>query len=253
MFLNDVYICNLCYELIEGREVLSSHYRTCHHRRYVVANKLPVHICKSCGSLFLHRRYGKKIPQDYCCQPCYLESANPFNDPKTVALKVLPRLLRGENNPSKRPEVRAIISAKLTGRDAWWMRGSNSVAKRASVREAIRANALKRWGDPKIRASLLVCVRDGGMFGWSVEGSKHLSLKHKVLSALESKGYVVSFEVPVKAGEWYIVDVLGKKESETVAVECGDCKKEKITALKSVFNKVFHVSYKNKIEEVLVL
>lgn len=253
IFLEDTYICNLCYELIEGRENLNEHYRSYHQRRYLVPNKKPVHVCKSCGSLFLHRRYPGKTPHDYCCQQCYLENANPFSDPQIVATKVLPRLLRGESNVSKRPEVRAAISAKLTGRDAWWLRGDNSPSRRPETRAIIRKNALKRWSNEKWAASLLVQVRNGGLFGWSVESPKHLALKAAASELLASNGYSVEAEVPVKAGKWYVVDVLGCKGSESVVVECGDCLEDKLAALRTVYSRVFHVGYKSKLEEVLVL
>lgn len=48
--------------------------------------------------------------------------------------------LLGMNNPSKRPEVRAKISAKLKGRDAPWTIGDKNVAKRPEVKEKIRNN-----------------------------------------------------------------------------------------------------------------
>jgi hypothetical protein len=41
--------------------------------------------------------------------------------------------------------------------------------------------------------------------------------------------------VPYKAGfKWYVIDVVAKHATncDTIAVECGDCKKDKIEALK---------------------
>lgn len=210
-------------------------------------NKLPplIVVCKGCGKEFVASRKSRTV---YCSRSCYLTTSNPSKNP--IVIEKIRQLLRDPNiNPSKRIEVRVKISKKLKGRDAYWVAG---ISKRPEVRKKISDTHKANW--PERSKNLLWKLRDGGAFGYSVESPAHISLKESAIKLLKSNGYKTYIEKPIRVfAKWYIADVLGKKGKHTVVIECGDCKKSKLANLALVVNKVFHVSYKDKLEEVVVL
>lgn len=205
-------------------------------------------VCRGCGKDFESRRYH----QQYCTQSCYLTNDNPRKNPLVIE-KIRAKLRDPLINPSKRPEVRALISMKLKGRDAPWTKGENNVSKRPDVREKIKQSLLYRWRNTEFAERMLISCRDGGIFGVSVEGPEHARLKVMVLRYLGLKGYMAELEKPVRiAHKWYIVDVVGQRNNTNIAVECGDCKTKKLNALETYFNKVLHLPYEVKNKEAIL-
>lgn len=242
MVLDGVYMCGVCCDLVYGFDTLKLHNRLVHNNNRTPHNKAPVQICEGCGSLFLRKRCGYKAPQLYCCQSCYLEHSNPRKDTKVIEKIAMGN--RGSFNASKRPEVRKLISDKLTGRDAYWLCGYKLSDK---TRRIISEKAKMRWQDPKWAYDVIVRNINGYDFGYAIEGLEHQLIKKRVKEGLECAGYSVYQETPVKIeGHWYIIDILGISDGGVVsiAVECGDCKSEKLTMLRKKFDVVEHISYK---------
>ena len=215
-------------------------------------NKKPELVCEGCGRLFPYRYSPYRITgSKYCSRDCYLKTNNPSKNPD-VLKKISETLKRSDVNPSKRLEVRQLISDKMKGRDAWWMKGDNNCAKRLDVREKISTQVAKRWGNKEWAEKMLIIFRDGGMFGVSVESKRHYKMKSDCARYLDSKGYDIEVEKPVSVNyKWYIVDVVGTLDSQNIAIECGDCKEKKLKALGGIFDKVIHIPYGNKLMEVL--
>lgn len=244
-------MCGRCYELCYSFSELKQHNKEVHNNNHLPHNKAPIQVCESCGSLFLRKRYSYKSPQLYCCQGCYLETSNPRKSPSIIA-KIADKN-RGEHNASKRTEVRALISAKLKGRDAWWTRGELSSSKRLDVREKIGEAKVAQWQDDEWVSEMLVTFRDGGLFGYSVEGVEHHQMKEYVVNHFGRLGFKSEKEKPIKiGGEWFIVDVVVFRNGKgDMAVECGDCKLSKLEKLRLKYPIVLHIPYGENIKEVL--
>lgn len=208
-------------------------------------NKKPPTVCRGCGVEFPYKHYANGGGK-YCTRKCYLKNDNPFNDPD-IKIKILANLPKGDDNPSKRPEVRAKISKALKGRDAYWMRGRKaSPETSAKISEALKI----RWRNKKWAARHLIVMRDNGVFGKSVESFAHSDMKVTVGFIFIRNDYDILMEHPVLVGDkWYIVDVVGFNNNRQIAVECGDCKVAKLDALEQIFDKVVHIPYGLKIKE----
>jgi len=80
------------------------------------------------------------------------------------------------------------------------------------------------------------------------ESKAHKILKEKALNFLKEQGYIAFQEYRVRIdGKLFIVDVVGFKDNESIAIECGRTCYSKIEKLKKVFSKVKRFLYTSKI------
>jgi len=80
------------------------------------------------------------------------------------------------------------------------------------------------------------------------ESEAHLELKERAIYWLRDRGYSTSTETQICIeGKSYRVDVVGYKDGESIAIECGRTKHSKIEALKKVFTEVKRFYYTSKI------
>jgi Holliday junction resolvase len=76
----------------------------------------------------------------------------------------------------------------------------------------------------------------------------HKILKEKAVEQLRKEGYDVFLEYYVKiGGKVFIVDVVGFKDDEAVAIECGRTSHKKIEKLREYFTEVIHYNYTSTI------
>jgi Holliday junction resolvase len=76
------------------------------------------------------------------------------------------------------------------------------------------------------------------------ESEAHLILKREVLNMLREQGYTAVQEYWVTVGKQrFRVDVVGFKDEESIAIECGRTSYKKIQQLKLVFTKVERALY----------
>jgi hypothetical protein len=196
--------------------------------------------CSGCNKEFFTRIESQK----YCSHVCYLRNGNGF---VKWNREVRALAIRGENNPAKRLDVRKKLSDKLTGRKTPWLEGEMNPSKRPEVRQKISQGLLEHYKNDKWRENIYITQRKDGM-GFSVESERHIKLKISAKKTLESDGFVVTLEKPIKLhGRWYIIDVFGEKENMKVIVECGYITKEKLADLRSVFDDVRHIPYPEEI------
>lgn len=80
------------------------------------------------------------------------------------------------------------------------------------------------------------------------ESEAHLELKERAIYWLRDRGYSTSTETQICIeGKIYRVDVVGFKDGESIAIECGRTKHSKIEDLKKVFTEVKRFYYTSRI------
>ena len=80
--------------------------------------------------------------------------------------------------------------------------------------------------------------------GYDYETSKHIFLKNHEAQRLESLGYSIQKESWVTInGTHYKIDIVGRKNERSIAVEVGLCKEEKLSNLRQAFDQVVHIPY----------
>jgi len=129
-------------------------------------------------------------------------------------------VLKGEKNPSKRPEVKLKISKALKGTTKTALPGDRNPSKKPEVRKKLREIALKRWHDPNDNRKFL--KGENGILhdektkqrigkGLSIKPN---TLEKKVIDILESLG-VFSKDITVYDKWKYVGDgkisIAGKK------------------------------------------
>lgn len=75
----------------------------------------------------------------------------------------------------------------------------------------------------------------------SSESKGHLNKKKSLALRLLDDNYTVGLEVGTKYG--YVVDVVGCKGEENIAIEVGTTKKNKLEELEDIFTDVRHIGY----------
>jgi len=79
---------------------------------------------------------------------------------------------------------------------------------------------------------------------YDYESNKHILLKNQEAQRLETLGYSIKKESWITInGQHYKVDIVGRKNERSIAVEVGLCKKEKLTNLRQAFDEVIHIPY----------